>query len=295
MPPVVLKAPPFRRCLPIQDRAKTPAEIADAIGVGAAKLSPLLYALVEAGLLTVNHGKFANTAEAQHYLVRGLPTWAAGTPTTPPDGPKHSKRRSPSCRVPPRPSSTSRPCRLRRNWRSSGDCIQPPWRRIGKTNGIFAPPLPPLASGPPSPAAAAHSQRWRLPQHAAAACEGGVQLSVAWLCAVWTCRARWGTLRTQGFPGARASERPVRKAGGGDDFKRDCKTKRGERHRSGGRMAAMMRREGQQSCPAPTQSRREPRRQNGHVAISRSKTRPSSLAQFQYGVPVFDSSPPIPC
>src|SRR2546421_3640079 len=41
--------------------------------------------------------------------------------------------------------------------------------------------------------------------------------------------------------------------------------------------------------------RREPRRQKGHVAISRPKTRPSSLAQGQYGVPVYASSPSSPC
>ena len=54
--------------------------------------------------------------------------------------------------------------------------------------------------------------------------------------------------------------------------------------------------------------RSEPRRHKGrsqgslrphsggrHVAISRSKTRPSSLAQCQYGVPVFVSSPSRPC
>jgi hypothetical protein len=36
--------------------------------------------------------------------------------------------------------------------------------------------------------------------------------------------------------------------------------------------------------------RREPQRYNGQVIISRSKIRPSNLAQFQYGVPVFDAS-----
>jgi len=40
---------------------------------------------------------------------------------------------------------------------------------------------------------------------------------------------------------------------------------------------------------------REPRRQHGQVAIARANTRPSSLAQCQYGVPVFDSSPSPPC
>ena len=38
-----------------------------------------------------------------------------------------------------------------------------------------------------------------------------------------------------------------------------------------------------------------PRRQNGHVAISSPKTRPSSRAHGQYGVPVCTSSPSSPC
>jgi hypothetical protein len=40
--------------------------------------------------------------------------------------------------------------------------------RIGNLKGIFTPPVPPLAAGPPPPEAVARSQRWRLPQHAAA-------------------------------------------------------------------------------------------------------------------------------
>jgi hypothetical protein len=91
--------------------------------------------------------------------------------------------------------------------------------RIGKINGLFAPPRPPPASGPPPPAAAACSRRWRRPQPAAAAGERGVQQDVARLCALWTCRSRWVTLRTQGFPGARASGRPV--WGGNDRLRRN--------------------------------------------------------------------------
>src|SRR5262249_42288709 len=40
---------------------------------------------------------------------------------------------------------------------------------------------------------------------------------------------------------------------------------------------------------------REPRRHNGQVRISSPKTRPSSLAQGQYGVPVGTSAPSSPC
>jgi hypothetical protein len=41
--------------------------------------------------------------------------------------------------------------------------------------------------------------------------------------------------------------------------------------------------------------RSEPRRPNGQVARATSKTRPSKLAQGQYGVLVFDVSPSTPC
>lgn len=56
----------------------TAEQLAAALDVGAAKLTPLLYALVSAGLLTIDDGRFANTPEADHYLVRGKPTYLGG-------------------------------------------------------------------------------------------------------------------------------------------------------------------------------------------------------------------------
>ena len=53
-------------------------QIANAIGVRAAKLKPLLYALVAAELLTVEGDRFANTDEANHFLVRGSPAYMGG-------------------------------------------------------------------------------------------------------------------------------------------------------------------------------------------------------------------------
>ena len=50
-------------------------QIADALGVSAVKLKPLLYALVAAELLTVGGDLFANTGEANHFLVRGSPVY----------------------------------------------------------------------------------------------------------------------------------------------------------------------------------------------------------------------------
>jgi hypothetical protein len=58
----------------LQDRAQTPPQLATTLGVGAGRLRLLLYALVAAGLLTEQDGHFANTPEAQHFLVQGTPT-----------------------------------------------------------------------------------------------------------------------------------------------------------------------------------------------------------------------------
>ena len=57
----------------LKDGPLSADQIAASIGVQTAKLSPLLYALVVVGLLTVEYGLFANTAEADCYLVRGRP------------------------------------------------------------------------------------------------------------------------------------------------------------------------------------------------------------------------------
>ncbi|UCG24858.1 MAG: methyltransferase domain-containing protein [Chloroflexota bacterium] len=57
----------------LKDGPLSAAQIAESIGVETAKLQPLLYALVIVGLLTVEEGSFANTAEADYYLVRGRP------------------------------------------------------------------------------------------------------------------------------------------------------------------------------------------------------------------------------
>ena len=54
---------------PLQGGPLTPAQLAEAIGVGPVRLRLLLYALVAAGLLTEQDGRFANTPEAQHFLV----------------------------------------------------------------------------------------------------------------------------------------------------------------------------------------------------------------------------------
>lgn len=58
---------------PLKDGPMTPEALAPLLGADAAKLRPVLYALVAAGLLTVEEGAFSNTSEANYYLVRGSP------------------------------------------------------------------------------------------------------------------------------------------------------------------------------------------------------------------------------
>lgn len=58
---------------PLKDGPMSAESLADALGVDAVRLRPLLYLLVTAELLTVGADGFANTAEADHYLVRGRP------------------------------------------------------------------------------------------------------------------------------------------------------------------------------------------------------------------------------
>ncbi len=65
----------------LEDGPRTTDEVAAALGVGPIKLAPLLYALVAAGLLTVEGDRFSNTAEAGEFLVKGLPGYRGGRHT----------------------------------------------------------------------------------------------------------------------------------------------------------------------------------------------------------------------
>ena len=56
---------------PLGDGPKTAEQLATVLDVDSRKLSPLLYALVVAGVLVVEDGAFANTPESDHYLVKG--------------------------------------------------------------------------------------------------------------------------------------------------------------------------------------------------------------------------------
>lgn len=59
----------------LRDRSMTSKQIADSIGVNAKKLTPLLYALVAAGLLTLKRNLFSNSNEANHFLVPSSPNY----------------------------------------------------------------------------------------------------------------------------------------------------------------------------------------------------------------------------
>ncbi len=60
---------------PLRDGSMTAEQLASTLNVKAEKLSPLLYALVAAELLTVDGDRFSNTPEASHFLVQGKPTY----------------------------------------------------------------------------------------------------------------------------------------------------------------------------------------------------------------------------
>lgn len=63
---------------PLKNGPMSAEQIAAAIGVNTIKLKPLLYALVVAGLLTVDDNLFANTDTANCYFVRGNPSCMLG-------------------------------------------------------------------------------------------------------------------------------------------------------------------------------------------------------------------------
>ncbi len=60
---------------PLKDGPMNVEELAHALGVGPTKLEPLLYSLVDAGLLTLEGERFSNTPESDHFLVRSKPTY----------------------------------------------------------------------------------------------------------------------------------------------------------------------------------------------------------------------------
>ncbi len=59
----------------LRDHSLTSIHIADSIGDNAKKLTPLLYALVAAGLLTLERNLFSNSNEANHFLVPSSPNY----------------------------------------------------------------------------------------------------------------------------------------------------------------------------------------------------------------------------
>jgi hypothetical protein len=64
---------------PLKDGPMSVEHLAAALAVHRRKLRPLLYALVAAGLLTVQDERCANPPEAAHFLVRGQPAYRGAT------------------------------------------------------------------------------------------------------------------------------------------------------------------------------------------------------------------------
>jgi hypothetical protein len=60
---------------PLKNGPMTAEQIAAGIGVAPGRLRLLLYCLVAAGLLTEDNGRFANTPEANEFLVKGAPSY----------------------------------------------------------------------------------------------------------------------------------------------------------------------------------------------------------------------------
>jgi hypothetical protein len=64
---------------PLKDGPMTATELAASVNVTPGRLEVLLYSLVRADLLTVQGGRFANTDEANGFLVRGRPGYLGGS------------------------------------------------------------------------------------------------------------------------------------------------------------------------------------------------------------------------
>ncbi len=60
---------------PLKDGPLNAGQVAAVLSIDPARAAPLLYALVAIGLLTVDGDRFANTPEADYFLVRGRPSY----------------------------------------------------------------------------------------------------------------------------------------------------------------------------------------------------------------------------
>jgi len=67
---------------PLTHGHMTVEQIANAIAIPPTRLRLLLYSLVAAGLLTEQDGRFSNTEESNHFLVKGLSSYLGGMHTS---------------------------------------------------------------------------------------------------------------------------------------------------------------------------------------------------------------------
>ncbi len=63
---------------PLENGPMSLEQLAEALDVRPLKLRPLAYALVAAGLLELEGGRFTNTPESSRFLVKGTPTYIGG-------------------------------------------------------------------------------------------------------------------------------------------------------------------------------------------------------------------------
>lgn len=106
---------------PLTEGPMNVVELAQALNVGSTKLEPLLYSLVDAGLLTVEGERFSNTPESDHFLVRGKPTYMGERHHQfPPSGMRPSRLQNPSGLGQPSPRWTTMTGLLSRKNRSIG-------------------------------------------------------------------------------------------------------------------------------------------------------------------------------
>lgn len=112
---------------PLAAGPKEPGQLALELGADPARLAPLLYALVAAGLLTEEGGRLPTRPKPiVTWSKASRSTLAAGTHSIPPATRRSSRPPNPSAPAIPRQNSISRKCLLRQWRRTCGACIREP-------------------------------------------------------------------------------------------------------------------------------------------------------------------------
>ena len=106
---------------PLTEGPMNVVELAQALNVGSTKLEPLLYSLVDAGLLTVEGERFSiHLNLTTFWSAENRHIWAKGTINFPPSGMRPSRLQNPSGLGQPSPRWTTMTGLLSRKNRSIG-------------------------------------------------------------------------------------------------------------------------------------------------------------------------------